>query len=109
MLPATYVAEDGLIWHQLLETTLVLQKLDASMYGDARLVRQECLSGWWSILIQAKSGAWKGWFAEGNLRKEILFKMEINKLIKRKRRDNARWLGSVVLAFNPRTPEAEAG
>ena len=31
MLPATYVAEDGLIWHQLLETTLVLQKLDASM------------------------------------------------------------------------------
>ena len=36
-------------------------------------------------------------------------KMEINKLIKRKRRDNARWLGSVVLAFNPRTPEAEAG
>ena len=109
MLPATYVAEDGLIWHQLLERTLVLQKLDASMYGDARLVRQECLSGWWSILIQAKSGAWKGWFAEGNLRKEILFKMEINKLIKRKRRDNARWLGSVVLAFNPRTPEAEAG
>ena len=84
MLPATYVAEDGLIWHQLLETTLVLQKLDASMYGDARLVRQECLSGWWSILIQAKSGAWKGWFAEGNLRKEILFKMEINKLIKGK-------------------------
>ena len=56
-----------------------------------------------------KNGARKGWFAEGNLRKEILFKMEINKLIKRKRRDNARWLGSVVLAFNPRTPEAEAG
>ena len=63
------------------------------------MVRQECLSGWWSILIQAKSGARNGWFAEGNLRKEILFKMEINKLIKRKRRDNARWLG-MVLAFN---------
>ena len=63
------------------------------------MVRQECVSGWWSILKQAKSGARKGWFAEGNLRKEILFKMEINKLIKRKRRDNARWLG-MVLAFN---------
>ena len=63
------------------------------------MVRQECLSGWWSILIQEKSGARNGWFAEGNLRKEILFKMEINKLIKRKRRDNARWLG-MVLAFN---------
>ena len=31
MLPAAYVAEEGLIWHQLLERTLVLQKLDASM------------------------------------------------------------------------------
>ena len=48
------------------------------------MVRQECVSGWWSILKQAKSGARKGWFAEGNLRKEILFKMEINKLIKGK-------------------------
>ena len=65
MLPATYVAEDGLIWHQLLERTLVLQKLDASMYGDARLVRQECLSGWWSILIQEKMGHGKGGLQRG--------------------------------------------
>jgi hypothetical protein len=49
MVPDTYVAEGGLIWHQL-----VLWRFDAPAEGDARAVRQEWVVGWKSILIEEK-------------------------------------------------------
>ena len=37
----SYVAEDGLVGHQWQERPLVLRRLDAPLYQNARLVRQE--------------------------------------------------------------------
>ena len=41
MAPAAYLAEDCLIWHQWEGRPLVLWKLDAPVYGNAKVVRQE--------------------------------------------------------------------
>jgi hypothetical protein len=56
----TYVAEDGLIWHQWEGRPLVLWRLDAPVYGDAREVRQEWVSRWKSTLIEAKGSGERG-------------------------------------------------
>ena len=56
MAPATYVAEDGLIWHQWEGRPMVLWRLDAPSKGDARVVRQEWVSEWRSTLIDTKGG-----------------------------------------------------
>ena len=39
--PATYVAEDCLIWHQGEVMALVLWRLDTPVQGDAKAMRQE--------------------------------------------------------------------
>ena len=63
---ATYVAEDGLLWHQWEGRTLVLRRLDAPEKEDARLVKQEWVGGWRSTLTEAKEmdhlqrGDWEG-------------------------------------------------
>jgi hypothetical protein len=41
MAPATYVAEDYLIWHHWEGRSLVLWRLDAPEKGDARGVKRE--------------------------------------------------------------------
>ena len=45
MAPATYVAEDCLVWPQLEGMDLVLWRLDAPEKGDARGVRREWVDG----------------------------------------------------------------
>ena len=54
MAPDTYVAEDGLIWHQWEERPLVLWRFDAPILGDFRVVMQEWVSRWRSTLMEAK-------------------------------------------------------
>jgi hypothetical protein len=51
--PATYVAEDGLIWHQWEGRPLLLKRLHAPACGDAREIRQNWTDGWGSTLIEA--------------------------------------------------------
>jgi hypothetical protein len=55
MAPDTYVAEDGLIWHQEEGRCLVLWRFVATGKGDAGEVRQELVGGWRSIPIEAKA------------------------------------------------------
>jgi hypothetical protein len=45
MVPAIYVVEDCLIWHQWEGRYLVLWKLDVPEKGDARGVRWEWVGG----------------------------------------------------------------
>ena len=45
MAPATYIAEDCLIWYQWEGKCLVLWRLDALEKGDARGVRWEWVGG----------------------------------------------------------------
>lgn len=60
MAPAAYVGEDGLVGHQREERPLVLRRLNAPVYGNARTVRQEWVGGWGSTLIEAgRSGVGK--------------------------------------------------
>ena len=65
MVPSAYVAEDGLIWHQQEGRPLVLWRLDAPSSGDARVVRQEWVGVWGSILREAGCWAWDKGFVEG--------------------------------------------
>jgi len=53
MAPATYVAEDGVVWHQQEEYSLVLGRLFSLVQGNARVLRWEWVCGRWSILIEA--------------------------------------------------------
>jgi hypothetical protein len=45
IVPATYVAEDGLIWYQWEGWPLVLWRFDARVFGDATVVRQKWMDG----------------------------------------------------------------
>ena len=64
MAPATYVAEDCLIWHQWKGRCLVLWKPDALEKLDARGLRWECVGGWIGTLLEAKE-KWMGWGVYG--------------------------------------------
>jgi hypothetical protein len=46
MASAAYVAEDGLVKHQWEERPLVLWRLNAPMYWNARAGRQEWVGAW---------------------------------------------------------------
>jgi hypothetical protein len=54
MVPAGYVAEDGLIWHHWEGSPLVLWRLDDPVQGKARPLRQEWVGKWGSTLIEAE-------------------------------------------------------
>jgi hypothetical protein len=54
MAPATYVAEDCLIWHHWDRRSLILWRLDAPAKRNARRERQECEGGWVSTFLEAK-------------------------------------------------------
>jgi hypothetical protein len=45
MAPATYIAEDSLIWHKWEGRPLVLWRLDAPVYRDARWVSTDIEAG----------------------------------------------------------------
>ena len=45
MAPVTYVAEDGLVWHQWEGRPLLLWRLNAPAQGNARVVRWEWVDG----------------------------------------------------------------
>ena len=55
MAPATDVAKDGLIWYQWEGRPLVLWRLDASMWENARAVRQEWVGGWVNVEVPYRS------------------------------------------------------
>jgi hypothetical protein len=71
MAPATYVAKDGLIGHQWKERSLVLGRLDAPVYRNARAERLE-----WGGVI--------GGFRRGNQER---FEMCIKYPIKKKKKE----------------------
>ena len=52
MAPATYVAEDYLIWHQWEGRPLVLWRLDVPMWWDAKVARWDWMCRWRSTLIE---------------------------------------------------------
>ena len=54
MVPATYVAENCLIWNQWEGRALVLWRLDAPAKEDARGMTQEWVGWWGSTLLEAK-------------------------------------------------------
>jgi hypothetical protein len=54
MIPATYVADDGLVGHQREGKPLALWKLDFPELGKAKVVRQEWVNGWRCTLIMTK-------------------------------------------------------
>jgi hypothetical protein len=56
MVPTTYVAEDGLVGHKWEERPLVLLRLHAPVYGNARTEKREWLDGQGSTLIEAGAG-----------------------------------------------------
>ena len=53
MTPATYVAQDGLIYYQWEEKPLVLWRLYASAQENARAMGWEWVGRWGSILTEA--------------------------------------------------------
>jgi hypothetical protein len=60
MAPAAYVAEDGLVWHQLGERPLVLWRLDDDpVWGNARARRWEWMGGLGSTLIEVGGRGWE--------------------------------------------------
>jgi hypothetical protein len=65
MAPAAYLAEGGLIWHQCEGRLLVQLRLSALAEGNVRAVRQKCMDGWGSTLIEAGGGE-GGCFQRGN-------------------------------------------
>jgi hypothetical protein len=69
MKQATYVAEDGLVHYQWEERPLVLQRLFAPIYGNARTRNG---SGW---VEEQGEGEGDREFSEGKLRKGITFEM----------------------------------
>ena len=52
--PAIYVAEDGLTGHQGEQRTLVLLRLGAPVWGNARAGRLEWVGGWRKTLIESE-------------------------------------------------------
>jgi hypothetical protein len=56
MAPAVYVAEDGLVGHQWEERPLVLWRLEALAYEDARMVRCAWMGGCRSLI----EALWRG-------------------------------------------------
>jgi hypothetical protein len=54
MAPTTYVTEDCLIWNQWEGRPLILWRLDASTWGNARAGRWEWGGGCGSTLIEAR-------------------------------------------------------
>jgi hypothetical protein len=52
MAPAAYVAKDGLSRHQWERRPLVLWRLDATAYMDARAVKHEWVDGRGSSIIE---------------------------------------------------------
>ena len=80
MAPATYIAEDCLIWYQWEGKCLVLWRLDALEKGDARGVKQEWVGEWGSTILEAKGiGEWGLWgggqFMKGRPERRITFEM----------------------------------
>jgi hypothetical protein len=56
MTPAAYVAQNGLVEHQWEERPLVLGRLDAPVWGNARTGKWEWVDGWVNTLIEAEGG-----------------------------------------------------
>jgi hypothetical protein len=55
---------------------LTLWRLDATGQGNVREVRQECVGGWVSTILEAKGmGGWDGEFGEGRLGRVTAFEM----------------------------------
>jgi hypothetical protein len=75
MAPATYVAENCLIWHQWEVRHLVTWRLDAPEKGDARGVMQELVAGRGSTLLEAKRRENGGEFLDKETEKGITFEM----------------------------------
>ena len=75
MAPVTHVEEDGIVGHQLEERPLVLGKLYAPVYGNARAGRQEWVGGLVSNFIVLGGGRVRKRFLEGKLEKGITFEM----------------------------------
>ena len=59
MVPATYVAQDYLIWHQWEGMNLIVWRLDAPEKGDARGVRQNSGGRLESTLLEAEGRTMK--------------------------------------------------
>jgi hypothetical protein len=90
MVPAAYIAEDGLIWHQWEGKPLVLWSLTTQFrVGECQGSDGEVGGcGWWGAL-SLKQGEWR-WdtrFAEGKVGKGITFKMEINNISNKKKKE----------------------
>ena len=69
MATASYVAGDGFVGHQWEKRALVLRRLDAPMYSNARTVKQSGLVG------EQNERRWNSGFLEGKSGKDITFEM----------------------------------
>jgi hypothetical protein len=56
VVPALYIAEYGLVGHQLEKRPLVLWRLDAPLLGNLRAGRQDSVGGWVSTILAQGRG-----------------------------------------------------
>jgi hypothetical protein len=76
MAPASYVAEDAIVWHQWEERFLVILRLDrCPIVGESRVWRREWVDRKKNTLTETGGGNWVGEFWEGRTWERVTLEM----------------------------------